>query len=96
MALVFRSYMGQSSHWPLRGVSDRAIDYQIWAGPAQGAFNDWVTGSFLEPLENRSVVQIALNLLEGAACLTRAQQLSSHGIPVPRGAFDFVPRPLSP
>ena len=59
-----------------------------------GAFNAWVAGSFLEPLQNRGVVQIALNLMEGAAVITRAQQLRSLGVPVPAAAFDFRPRPL--
>ena len=72
----------------------RRADYQIWCGPAMGAFNAWVAGSFLEPLQNRGVVQIALNLIEGAAVITRAQQLRSHGVPVPAAAFDFRPRPL--
>jgi hypothetical protein len=40
------------------------------------------------------VVQIALNLLEGAAVVTRAQQLRSYGVPMPPSAFDFRPRPL--
>ena len=53
------------------------MDYQIWCGPAMGAFNDWVRGSFLEPYQNRDAVQIALNLLEGAAVITRAEQLRS-------------------
>ena len=60
-----------------------------------GAFNAWVAGSFLEPPDNRTVVQIARNLLEGAAVATRAQQLRSYGVPVPSAAFDFRPRPLS-
>jgi trans-AT polyketide synthase, acyltransferase and oxidoreductase domains len=59
-----------------------------------GAFNQWVKGSFLEPAENRSVVQVALNLLEGAAAVTRAQQLRALGVPVPDQAFQFVPRML--
>jgi hypothetical protein len=41
------------------------------------------------------VVQIALNLLEGAAVVTRAQQLRSYGVPVPAGGFQFVPRQLA-
>ena len=76
------------------GDPARRMDYQIWCGPAQGAFNDWVKGSFLEPVGQRSAVQIALNLLEGAAMLTRAQQLRSFGLPVPSEAFRFAPRPL--
>jgi len=35
-----------------------------------------------------------LNLLEGAAAITRAQQLRSYGVPVPAAAFDFRPRVL--
>ncbi|MCA9615917.1 MAG: 2-nitropropane dioxygenase, partial [Myxococcales bacterium] len=67
---------------------------QIWCGPAMAAFNDWAKGSYLEPLENRTVVQIAKNLLEGAAVLTRAHQLRSYGAPVSQEAFRFAPRPL--
>jgi PfaD family protein len=95
MALCFRWYLGLSSRWAIVGESDRRVDYQIWCGPAMGAFNAWVKGSFLEPPENRSAVQIALNLLEGAAVVTRAQQLRSYGVPVPPAAFDFRPRSLS-
>jgi len=94
MALVFRSYLGQSSRWAIAGVRDRRMDYQIWCGPAMGAFNAWTAGSFLAEPENRSVVQVARNLLEGAAVLTRAQQLRTFGVPMPPAAFDFRPRPL--
>jgi PfaD family protein len=94
MALVFRSYLGQSSRWAISGVRDRRPDYQIWCGPAMGAFNAWTAGSFLAEPENRGVVQVARNLLEGAAVVTRAQQLRSFGVPVPPAAFDFRPRPL--
>ena len=95
MALVFRWYLGLSSKWAIAGEADRAMDYQIWCGPAMGAFNAWVKGSFLEPPAARSAVQIARNLLEGAATITRAQQLRAHGVAVPqRSPFAFVPRPL--
>ncbi|MFT5696935.1 MAG: trans-AT polyketide synthase/acyltransferase/oxidoreductase domain-containing protein [Myxococcota bacterium] len=59
-----------------------------------GAFNAWSEGSFLAEPSNRSVVQVARNMLEGAAVVTRAQQLRSYGVPVPPAAFDFRPRPL--
>lgn len=95
MALAFRWYLGLSSRWPLKGDIDRKLDFQIWCGPAQGAFNNWVEGSFLAPLENRSVVQVARNLLEGAAVVTRAHQLRTMGAPVPMSAFRFAPRPLA-
>jgi len=94
MALTFRWYLGKSSRWAIEGVPERQADFQIWCGPAMGAFNDWVKGSFLEPPESRSAVQISLNLLEGAAVLTRAQQLRAHGVAVPAAAFDFRPRRL--
>lgn len=95
MALCFRWYLGLSSRWAITGDSDRRVDYQIWCGPAMGAFNDWVKGSFLEPPESRTAVQIARNLMEGAAVVTRAQQLRSYGVPIPSAAFDFRPRLLS-
>ena len=95
MALIFRWYLGMSSKWAIAGDPKRRADYQIWCGPAMGAFNDWVKGSFLEKLEERGVVQVALNLLEGAAVVTRAQQLRTYGVPVPSAAFHFTPRPLA-
>ncbi|MES2643268.1 MAG: PfaD family polyunsaturated fatty acid/polyketide biosynthesis protein [Myxococcota bacterium] len=95
MALVFRWYLGKSSRWAIEGDTSRVADYQIWAGPAQGAFNAWVKGTFLEPASARSVVEIAANLLEGAAVITRAQQLRTYGVAVPEEAFAFSPRPLT-
>ncbi len=95
MALCFRWYLGLSSRWAITGEPKRRLDYQIWCGPAMGAFNDWAKGSFLEQPEARSAVQIALNLMEGAAVITRAQQLRTYGVPVPGSAFGFAPRPLA-
>ena len=60
-----------------------------------GAFNSWVRGSFLEKPADRSAVQVARNLMEGAAAVTRAQQLRASGLAVPSSAFDFRPRPLA-
>lgn len=96
MALVFRSYLGQSSRWAIAGEPSRKADFQIWCGPAMGAFNAWTAGTFLAGPERRTVGQVALNLLEGAAVLTRAQLLRSAGVPLPSAAFDFRPRPLNP
>jgi PfaD family protein len=95
MALVFRSYLGLSSRWAIAGQDDRRNDYQIWCGPAMGAFNSWVRGSFLEEPASRSAVQVARNLVEGAAAVTRAQQLRTFGLAVPPSAFDYRPRPLA-
>jgi PfaD family protein len=95
MALVFRSYLGLSSRWAISGQADRATDFQIWCGPAMGAFNAWTRGSFLEKPENRTAVQVARNLMEGAAAVTRAQQLRTFGLGMPPSSFDFRPRLLA-
>lgn len=95
MALVFRWYLGNSSRWAITGDTARRTDYQIWCGPAMGAFNRWTAGSFLAEPSNRSVVQIALNLLEGAAVTTRAHQLRTYGVSVPASAFVFTPYRLA-
>ena len=94
MALTFRSYLGQSSRWANAGVAHRRLDYQIWCGPSMGAFNAWTAGTFLADPANRQAAQVARNLLEGAAVVTRAQQLRTYGVPVPAAAFDYRPRPL--
>ncbi|MDX2495177.1 MAG: PfaD family polyunsaturated fatty acid/polyketide biosynthesis protein [Desulfuromusa sp.] len=75
MALVFRWYLGQSPVWANRGETSRKIDYQIWCGPAMGAFNEWARESFLENVAQRKVVTVAYNILFGAAVLQRANQL---------------------
>lgn len=80
MALVFRWYLGQSPVWANRGEPDRRLDYQIWCGPAMGAFNEWVKGSFLEAPGQRRVATVAWNLLFGAAVLMRANQLKLQGV----------------
>jgi PfaD family protein len=95
MALVFRWYLGKASRWAIEGTPDRLLDYQLWCGPAMGAFNDWVRGSFLEAPGARTVGQIALNLMEGAAVVTRASQLRTFGAPVPAEVFDYRPVPLA-
>src|SRR5262249_6035389 len=82
MALVFRWYLGLSSRWANAGEPGRKIDYQVWCGPAMGAFNEWVKGSFLERPENRRVVTVAMNILYGAAVLMRANSLRCQGVPI--------------
>jgi trans-AT polyketide synthase, acyltransferase and oxidoreductase domains len=91
MALVFRWYLGQSSRWAKSGEPSRKIDYQIWCGPAMGAFNEWVKGSFLEKAENRRVVVIGMNILYGAAVLLRAQNLRCQGVQLPPSFPRLVP-----
>lgn len=91
MALVFRSYLGQSSSWANSGDPDRQVDYQIWCGPSIGAFNEWIRASFLEQPANRQTVTVALNFLLGAAVLNRVNLLRQHGIGLPSDLQTFRP-----
>ncbi|MCP4673432.1 MAG: PfaD family polyunsaturated fatty acid/polyketide biosynthesis protein [Desulfobacula sp.] len=91
MALVFRSYLGLSSKWAIQGDVKRKMDYQIWCGPAIGAFNLWVKNSFLESHENRETAEIALNLLFGACISIRASILKTQGIKASKNFDEFKP-----
>jgi PfaD family protein len=91
MALIFRSYLGRASRWANSGVADRKVDYQIWCGPAMGAFNEWAKGSALEQVENRKAGLVAHNLMLGAAVLTRANCLRQQGAVLPERATQFLP-----
>ena len=91
MALVFRWYLGQAAQWAKDGASTRTMDYQVWCGPAMGAFNEWTAGSFLATPEKRRVATVARNLLFGAALLTRANILRYQAIKLPA---DFRIEPL--
>jgi len=95
MALVFRSYLGRSSRWAIEGDPSRRMDYQIWCGPAMGAFNQWAKGSFLEDPAERRTVTVAANLLFGAAVAVRASLLRSQGVAVPPEAAELRPQPLA-
>lgn len=95
MALVFRWYLGLSSQWANAGEPSRQADYQVWCGPAMGAFNEWARGSVLEAPSHRNVATIAYNLLYGAAKLTRAAGLRAQGLRLPRLAQQYLPRPMS-
>jgi len=95
MALVFRWYLGKASHWANAGDPARAVDYQVWCGPAMAAFNEWVRGTFLESPEQRRVETVARNILYHAAVLTRARTLASQGVPIPPGVPRLSPLPLA-
>jgi PfaD family protein len=92
MALVFRWYLGLSSRWANAGEPTRKVDYQVWCGPAMGAFNEWARGTFLEQPRNRRVVTVARNLLYGAAFLTRLHVLRCQGVPVPAAWAHVAPQ----
>lgn len=91
LALTFRWYLGMSSRWARMGTEDRKRDFQIWCGPAMGRFNDWVRGTWLEPLEARDAVLMARALLRGAAALRRVQVAQALGVSLPLGAWQPPP-----
>jgi PfaD family protein len=93
MALVFRWYLGLSSGWSVAGDPQRAADYQIWCGPAMGAFNRWVRGTYLAPVENRHVADIAIQMMRGAAFSARVNQLRGAGARLPAGCATYRPVP---
>lgn len=91
MALIFRWYLGLSSRWSNSGVVGREMDYQIWCGPAMGAFNDWTRGTYLADPTNRHVVDIALHLLTGAAYLCRLHNLQLQGMQIDATELAYLP-----
>ena len=91
MALIFRWYLGLTSHWANSGEKGREMDYQVWCGPSMGAFNDWVRGSYLEKPEQRRVTDVAHHLLHGAAYLYRVQQLKMQQLSLPLRFMAYRP-----
>ena len=83
MTLIFKWYLGNAAQWANCGVEDRREDFQIWCGPAMGAFNDWTRGAFLETPANRRVADVSLQLLHGAAKAMRVQTLRQQGVVLP-------------
>lgn len=93
MASIFRWYLGLSSRWSNTGEKGREIDYQIWCGPAMGAFNDWVRPSYLADLNNRNVVDVAHHMMTGAIFLHRLQTLKIQGLQIPTRYNQYHPHP---
>jgi trans-AT polyketide synthase/acyltransferase/oxidoreductase domain-containing protein len=91
MALVFRWYLGLATRWGTKGEKGRELDYQIWCGPAMGAFNDWVRGTYLEDPANRSVADVAAQIMDGAAFHYRVQSLRVQGVQLPAALLNWRP-----
>ena len=78
MALVFRWYLGLASTWANAGVNDRAIDFQVWCGPAIGSFNEFIRGTYLDPAVAKcypDVYEANLQVLHGTRVLQRIHQV---------------------
>lgn len=95
MALVFRWYLGLSSRWSNSGEPGREMDYQIWCGPAMGAFNEWTRNTALALPENRRAPEVAEHLMQGAAYLYRLQQLHAQGVTLPASLANYKPDPVA-
>jgi len=95
MALIFRWYLGLSSRWANTGVESRQVDYQVWCGPSMGAFNEWTKGSWLAEPANRTIVTVAMNLLYGAAVVTRINTLRNQGVIFSDQVTHLAPQEIS-
>ncbi len=91
MALIFRWYLGLSSRWSNSGEKGREMDYQIWAGPSLGAFNSWVSGTYLEDYNKRHAADVAYHMLTGAAYLQRVNQLKLQGVEINTALGSYTP-----
>ncbi len=80
MSLCFRWYLGLSSRWAVIGEPSRKYDFQIWCGPSLAAFNRWVKGTWLEPLEKRDAAIQAKAILTGVCALVRRDVLAKTGM----------------
>jgi len=94
MALIFRWYLGLSSRWANAGVEDRQVDYQVWCGPAMGAFNEWTRDTFLSTPDRRDAVTVAMNIMFGAAVLSRANGILKQGVALAGELTQFQPMQL--
>lgn len=92
MALVFRSYLGRASGWANAGIADRKVDYQVWCGPAMGAFNQWAGDSFLKQPKERKAEIVAHNILAGSAYLSRVNILRQQGVDLSDEQRTFLPK----
>ncbi len=94
MALIFRWYLGLSSRWANGGIKKREMDYQIWCGPAMGAFNDWTRGTEFATPEGRKVAMVAQALLNSTLYLARLQVLRLQGVQFASSLHNIKPNSL--
>lgn len=64
MASIFKWYFSRSSKLALEGDKESIVDFQVWCGPALGAFNQWVKGTRFEDWKQRYVAEIAIFLMD--------------------------------
>lgn len=67
MSMVFKWYLHHSMHAAISGDAADKVNYQVYCGPALGAFNQWVKGTDIESWRNRYVDKIADKLMSSTA-----------------------------
>ena len=80
MALIFKWYFGHSMDAAMEGRQEDKVNFQIYTGPALGAFNQWVKGSDLSDWRNRRVDKIGVTLMEATAMLLNSRFETLKGI----------------
>ncbi len=73
MAMIFKWYFHHTSKLALEGKEENKVDFQIYCGPALGAFNQWVKEMDMEKWQNRHVDKIAIKLLNETSSLLEKQ-----------------------
>jgi trans-AT polyketide synthase/acyltransferase/oxidoreductase domain-containing protein len=80
LARVFCHYLSSARQSALDGDRARSADFQIWTGPALGAFNQWVASSDMQDWRNRHVDQIANQLIDQTLiCMRQAASRTLEG-----------------
>jgi len=82
MALIFRWYFVHALRLAMEGNIENKVDFQIFCGPALGAFNQWVKGTEMDNWRNRHVDEIAERLMRETAKLLN-DRLEDLGIRTP-------------
>ncbi|WP_281285985.1 PfaD family polyunsaturated fatty acid/polyketide biosynthesis protein [Melghirimyces algeriensis] len=67
MALIFKWYFAYCNRATLNGDLSEKDNFQIFCGPALGAFNQWVKGTPYEDWKKRHVVDVAALLMQQAS-----------------------------
>ena len=94
-SLLLKWFLFESNQWAIDGVQGRQMDYQVRGDGAVGSFNLWRENTEFNDISKISVVQLALNLLKGAAVISRMQVLKEHGVPVPKEAIFWKPQNIT-
>ena len=94
-SLLLKWYLYESNQWAIDGIKGRQMDFQVRGDGSIGSFNLWRENTDFGDISKITVVQLALNLLKGAAVISRMQVLKEHGVPIPKEAIYWKPQQIS-